>query len=155
MLSSCVSHVNWYHALPLLYFSLGCRGEPVNETTLYKLRLCHSINWSKFYQAIVLSDIPSPSSIMVTVKVSGEVMLPGLGTDAVMVKVSSPSSTISPSMVMGWHTGVVPSTIPGRMMIWLDCSWTSSVSEANKYTCMHGYNHAIKYDLDDIQTNKV
>ena len=52
----------------------------------------------------------------------------GLVTDAVTVNISSSSSTVSPSMVMGWHTEV-PTAVAEGMTILSDSSRKSSVSK--------------------------
>ena len=69
---------------------------------------------------------------MVTVAVDGNVIVLGLVTDVVMVKVSSSSSTLSPIMVICWHTGL-PKGVVGRMMrIWLDSDSKSLLSAGYK-----------------------
>ena len=73
---------------------------------------------------------------MVTVAVDGNVIVLGLVTDVVMVKVSSSSSTLSPIMVICWHTGL-PKGVVGRMVrIWLDSGSKSLLSA--------GYKNSIK-----------
>lgn len=77
----------------------------------------------------VLSDIPSPSSSMVTVAAVVGVMVLGLVADTVTVKDSSPSSNVSPSIVMVifWHT-VAPTVDVEGMMSTSDSGWKSLAS---------------------------
>ena len=51
---------------------------------------------------MISSYVPS-SSIMITLTVAGGVIVLGGATDAVTLKVSLSSRTVSPSMVIGWH----------------------------------------------------
>ena len=75
--------------------------------------------------------VPS-SSIMVTLTVAGDVMMSGLATDAMTVKVSSSSTAVSPSIVTGRHVELPTGVVNGMVRIWLDSGWKSLESEANR-----------------------
>jgi len=73
------------------------------------------------------ANIPT-LSIMVTVTVSGDVMLSGLATDTITLKVSFSSSISSPSIVIGWQT----TRLAGEMLrVRLDSVSKSPEPEAN------------------------
>ena len=96
--------------------------------------------------SVVLWNIPSPSSTIVTVILFGCVMVSGVVANAATVNVSSSSSTVSPSMVMGWHIEL-PTPIEDGMTIWPDSGSKSVVPEVNAYA-LYDYNHTCdKYKI--------
>ena len=76
------------------------------------------------------SNVPS-SSIMVTVIEDG-VIVSGLVTDAETRKVSSSSSSVSPSIVSGRHIELSTAVVGGMLIDWLTNGWKSAESEANR-----------------------
>ena len=85
----------------------------------------------------VLSNVPSPSSSMVTVAAVVGVMVLGLVADTVTVKDSSPSSTVSPSIitVIFWQT-VVPTVVVEGMVSTSDSGWKSLASAECMSSCI-------------------
>ena len=60
------------------------------------------------------TNLPSAST-MVTVTVSGDVMLSGLAANTITLKVSFSSSISSPSIVIGWQIEL-PTGVDGGMV---------------------------------------
>jgi len=83
---------------------------------------------------IMISSYVPSSSIMVTLTVTGCVMMSGLATDAIMVKVSSCSTTVSPSIVTCWQAKLPTGVVGGMVSVWLNSGRKSPEPEANRET---------------------
>ena len=93
----------------------------------------YSIGWN----ILVKITKPPPtiyllsSFSMITIAVTGCVKLLGVATDAVMVKRSSSSSTVSPVMLISWHTELPTIVVDGMVSVWSDSAWKSLMSAEN------------------------
>jgi len=85
----------------------------------------------KMVRIMISSYVPS-SSIMVTLTVAGCSMMSGLATDAIMVKVSLSSATVSPSITTCWHIELPTGVVGGMVSIWLTSGRKSPEPEANR-----------------------
>ena len=95
---------------------------------------------------MITSYVPSSSSIRITLTVAGCSMMSGLATDAIMVKVSLSSATVSPSIVTCWHVELPTGVVGGILSVWLTSGRKSPESEANRETSKMCYTRKqIKY----------
>ena len=85
----------------------------------------------KMVRIMISSYVPS-SSIMVTLTVAGCSMMSGLATDAIMVKVSSSSTTVSPSIVTCRHVELPTGVVGGMVSVWSTSGRKSLESEAKR-----------------------
>jgi len=98
----------------------------VSEIKLFvKLKL-------QMVRIMISSYLPSSSSIRVTLTVAGCSMMSGLATDAIMVKVSLSSATVSPSITTCWHIELPTGVVGGMVSIWLTSGRKSPEPEANR-----------------------
>ena len=90
----------------------------------------NAVSQIKMVRIMISSYVPS-SSIRVTLTVTGCVMS-GLATDAIMVKVSSSSTTVSPSIVTCWQAKLPTGVVGGMVSVWLNSERKSPEPEANR-----------------------